>query len=120
MSRADTAKKKKIRWSSLILVGVALFCVVHLCGQIKNYFGLLDEINYYKNELVVAQEEYDEQISRQDLLNNDAYIERLAREKLGMVKRGESVVSVVEGDGIDENNNAHAHDSSYDVDANPE
>ena len=119
MNNPKTNKRRSFRWSSLVLAGIALFCVIHLCGQVKDFFSLQGEIDQYQQELDIAKAEYQEQIDKQSMLGTDAYIERLAREELGMVRRGESVVSVVEGDGVDENH-IEVSDSDYDVDANPE
>ena len=109
-------KKKSLRWISLLILGLALFFVIRLGNQIVEYNELKEELAYYQSELAVAEEQYNEQLAQQELLNNDAYIERLAREKLGMVKEGESVISI-----LDENSTqAPNQGENYDVDSNPE
>ena len=45
--------------------------------------------------LAEAQAVYDDKMATIELLDNPAYLERVARENLGMVKQGETIVSVV-------------------------
>ena len=117
MNNKKDRKTKSFRWFSLIVVAVLVFAVVNLVGQVRDYVGLTYEVKYYEDQLVAAQAEYADQIAQQDLLNNSAYLERMAREKLGMVKEGEAVISVIGADAAD---NVSSSPEEYDVDANPE
>lgn len=88
-------KKKTFRWRKLLIVGLALFFCARLGGQINQYFELKAEAEYYQEQLALAEAEYQTQLDKQELYYNEAYLERVARERLGMVKQGESVVSIL-------------------------
>lgn len=88
-------RKRTFRWSKLLLILAAVFCIVQLCGKIDRYRALEDEVALYEAQLAQAQAEYEEKQATIALLDNEAYIERLARENLGMVKAGETVVSAI-------------------------
>ena len=87
--------KKKLRWTKLLLILAVCFFLVQLYGTIDRYLTLEDEIGYYQEQLAQAEAAYEERLATIELLDDEAYIERLARENLGMVKQGETVVSAV-------------------------
>ena len=89
----QTKKKKKFRWWNILLVAAALFFCVRLGMQVNEYFALQEEAEYYREVLSETEDAYQEQLEKEELLNNESYLERVAREKLGMVKEGETVVS---------------------------
>lgn len=94
----ENKKRKSFRWWNLLVVGLALFLCVRLGMQIAEYYELQDEAAYYEQVLADTEEAYQEQLDKQELLYNDAYLERMARERLGMVKAGETVISTVNTD----------------------
>ena len=126
MSNSGSVKnnKKKFRWVNLLMFALAIFFVTRIGGQIHEYSGLIEEKKYYEQQLELVEAAYEEQLAEEELLNNDAYIERLAREKLGMVKAGESVVSVVDTDQPSSDSfsseSVYSGNNDYDVDSNPE
>ena len=77
---------------------MAVLFSVRLGQQARQYMSLNEEAESYRQQLVAAQAEYDEKQEQIDLLSNDAYIEKLARSRLGMVKKGETVVMTVDAD----------------------
>lgn len=94
-----TTKRRKIksfRWLNLFAVFIVFFFCFRIGGQIKQYIELQRQVDYYKEQLEMVQADYAAQLARKDLLNNTAYLERMARERLGMVKEGEEVVSIVD------------------------
>ena len=64
--------------------------------QVKQYHDLQEEKAYYQEVLAETEAVYQDQLDKQELLYNDSYLERMARERLGMVKDGETVISTVE------------------------
>lgn len=91
----ENKKKKTFRWWNILVVGLALFFCVRLGLQIKEYHDLQDEAAHYEQVLAETKAAYQEQLDKQELLYNDSYLERMARERLGMVKEGETVISTV-------------------------
>lgn len=92
------AQRRSFRWLNLLAILVVFFFCLRIGGQIREYNDLQGQVAYYQDQLALAEAEYDEQLKKMDLLNNDSYIERMARERLGMVKEGEEVVSIVKID----------------------
>ena len=90
--------KKSFRWSKLIIIAALALCVWRLGDRIDHYFDLQAEVDMYTIQLAQEQSIYNEKQEIISLMEKDAYLERLAREKLGMVKVGEVVVSAVESD----------------------
>ena len=74
---------------------IVVFCLFKLGIRINHYWELKDQVDIYTAQLEEVKAEYDEKLQTVTLLENDAYLERVARENLGMVKTGETVVSAV-------------------------
>ncbi|NLF80205.1 MAG: septum formation initiator family protein [Clostridia bacterium] len=108
-------KRRSFRWLNLLAILVVLFFCLRIGGQIREYRALQGQVVYYQDQLTLAQAEYDQQLKKMELLNNDSYIERMARERLGMVKEGEEVVSIVKIDLPD-----YVDNSNINADAAPE
>lgn len=91
----ENKKKRTFRWWNILVIGLVLFFCVRLGLQIKEYYDLQDEAAHYEQVLAETKAAYQEQLDKQELLYNDSYLERMARERLGMVKEGETVISTV-------------------------
>ena len=87
--------RRPARWLiPLILVVVAL-CAVQMTEKITHLSQLNRQADECRLRLAQAQALYDEKMETIELLDNPDYIQRVARESLGMVKQGETIVSVV-------------------------
>ena len=82
----------------LVVVTLAVLFTVRLGQQVQQYRNLCQEAETYRSQLTVAEKAYGDKLAQIDLLSNDAYIERLARARLAMVKAGESVVMAVDAE----------------------
>ena len=92
--RRQTAKRS-FRWLNLLVFVIVLFFCIKLGGQVQQYFVLNKEISEQQEKLAVAEAEYEAQTANEEMLYDDAYIEQIARERLGMVKEGEEAVSIL-------------------------
>lgn len=85
------SKGKKRIFLILFLIGFSLY----FCGTVIGQQSLMeDKKKEYQSVLQKIDEEKkvkEELLQQKDIMDNDAYIEKVAREKLGMVKRGEKV-----------------------------
>lgn len=97
-SKQRPPRRRSVHWMKILILLVAVLFLTRIVGQVQQYHALLGEAEQYRAQLATAQAEYAEKQETIDLLGNDAYIEREAREKLGMVKPGETVVSPVQVD----------------------
>ena len=89
-------RKKKIHWFHLLFVIAAILGLARIGGQIKTCLELQDQAAALRVELAEAQNTYERKLAQVELLNDDAYIARMARERLGMVYEGETVVMTVD------------------------
>ena len=74
-----------------ILVGFFIFAVAFL--YLRNYLELVRmeyQISVVKKEIAVWEERCNELLKEIDYLSSDEYVEKIAREKLGLVKPGET------------------------------
>lgn len=89
---ASPGKKRSQRRFAAFMAVVLLLLALPMVRTGISYFQLrhrLDEVRQTNQELLSTQAELQKQIED---LENPAVIERLAREELGLVKPGESVV----------------------------
>ncbi|MCR4962636.1 MAG: cell division protein FtsL [Firmicutes bacterium] len=98
MDKPENKKRKRFSWLRLIGVAVAVLLLIKLCQQYDVYRSMVDQLEGYQQELAQAESEYQAALEKNELMYNDSYIERLARENLGMVKPGEIRVSTVKVD----------------------
>ena len=96
VERRQNIQIKSFRWLNLLVVLLLLFFGINLGIQAQEYFSLRAEINDYQSQLAVVEAEYENQTLLQQTLYDEATIEKMARERLGMVKEGEAVVTVPE------------------------
>lgn len=89
-------KRKKVRFK---LKGPAVIMLILLGFIFYSFGGQMVEMYNVQHELTNIQAQIDEfRVKNADLrkqveqLNSDAYIEREAREKLGLVKPGEKII----------------------------
>ncbi len=87
-------RKSSRRWS---LKGIAIFSIIiyllfsaaHLGYKLYQTNLQIEIFEQQKQALIEEQKSFQEQIEQ---LNDDNHIERLAREELGLIKSGETVV----------------------------
>ena len=94
---SQTSKpKKSFSWFKLLLICLALFVLAKLGQQYQRYQYILAEVDDCRQRLEVAQNEYEDLQKHVQLLYCDSYLEQLARKSLGMIKKGEVVISTAE------------------------
>ncbi len=95
-SQSKPGKQKKVKFK---LKGPSVILLILLGFIFYSFGGQMVEMYNVRHEIQKIQEQMDElRIKNADLrkqieqLNSDAYIEREAREKLGLVKPGEKII----------------------------
>ena len=85
-------KKKKFRFFAAFLVLFMAFMIYKCCGQ----FYEIGRLNSQKADLEATyaqiQQEKSDLEAKKELLNDDTYLERMAREHLLMVRDGEYLI----------------------------
>ncbi|NSW91137.1 MAG: septum formation initiator family protein [Firmicutes bacterium] len=84
-------KRKSSRWGLLILIAFRVYFLFIVVEQQK-VLGLKKEAMKNIQAKIEEETKINEELKRQkEILNTDEYIEKVAREKLGMVKPGERI-----------------------------
>ncbi len=87
---------KKIRWGKILMVVFTVFVLLQFGQQYIKYTEVNSEIAVYEDKLEVAEAKYEDLKQEKSLLLSDSYIEKMAREDLGMIKKGEVLLSPAE------------------------
>lgn len=84
-------KRKKSGFWVLVVIGLFIYFAYTVIGQQKLLYDKNVEMNDV-NANIAKEKKLNEELKKQkDMVNSDEYIEKIAREKLDMVKRGERV-----------------------------
>lgn len=82
-------QRRQINWFVIIMIIMFLLAAFKLGEQAITYRDLSQERIKAEERLKAAQEENDRLNQEKEHLNDPEYIEKLAREELGMTKNGE-------------------------------
>ena len=91
-------KKRKLKITTAILVVIVLFMLIKgvmLQPQITDNY---DKISELESQIEYEQKRAEEVDALKENVNTDEYIEKIAREKLGMIRKDEIVFVDVTGD----------------------
>jgi cell division protein FtsB len=86
------------RLSSLILILLLIYLVVSFTLQFKKLYAMQNEMKEVQKKVVELQDKNDQMRKQLKLVQSDQYIEQMAREKLGLVKSGESRIITAQPD----------------------
>lgn len=102
-TRPKSRRKLKFRLSgpSVIFLIILGFIFYSFSGQMVEMYNVQGELNNIKTQMQELQAKNAELRRQVEQLSSDAYIEREAREKLGLVKPGEKIILEVKpGDAV--------------------
>ena len=85
----EKKQRRQINWFVIIMIIMFLLAAFKLGEQAITYRDLSQERIKAEERLKAAQEENDRLNQEKEQLNDPEYIEKLAREELGMTKNGE-------------------------------
>lgn len=86
----EVKRKFRFRWFRLILVGIFAYCVYLTIGQHNQLTAICRETESTRARLEEANKNKAALLDERTRLNDRGYIEKLAREDLGLVKPGEA------------------------------
>jgi len=78
-------------WCALLLVGLLLYFGYFSWGQFKLMLELRRELSQVEQGIVAAEQHSQELTAEIEYLKSDFYIEKVARQELGLVKPGEII-----------------------------
>ena len=93
-----STKKRKMKITAALLFAVVLFMLVKgvmLQPQITNNY---DKISELKSQIEYEKQRAEEVDALKENVDSDEYIEKIAREKLGMIRKDEIVFVDVTGE----------------------
>ena len=82
-------KRKKFNWGLIILVVALAYFAVSMFDIQKAIYAKQKEINNIEKKIAQEKNTSKELNKLKKILNTDEYIDKIAREELGMVKPGE-------------------------------
>lgn len=85
----DKAKKHGINWFLIAILVIVGYCSCILINQQLTLSALNSDIENARERLATAQSENQKLKEENQLLTDDVYVEKLAREELGMTRQGE-------------------------------
>lgn len=95
----DVSHKLMFNWRKILFSIIFALILLSWCfgftGKLIDYYNLLDEENYLTKEEKQLHEKIGHLNNEKQNLNQDWYIEKLAREKLNLAKPGEVLIKVV-------------------------
>lgn len=98
VERKKAQKKRNLKLTTLILIAVVLFLIIKgimLQPQItENY----DKISELEEQIEYEQQRADEVDALKENVDSDEYIEKIAREKLGMIRKDEIMFIDITGE----------------------
>lgn len=85
------SKRKKSGWGWIVVVGFLVYFAWSMVDQQGMLYRKDQEMKKIEDK-INEEKRINEQLKKQkDTMNSDEYVEKVAREKLGMVKKGERV-----------------------------
>lgn len=84
-------KRKSSRFWTFIIVGLFVYFAYTMFEQEKVFYNKNREMNDIETKLNEEEKLENDLKSEMEILNSDEYNENVAREELGMVKRGEKI-----------------------------
>ncbi|MCI6869940.1 MAG: septum formation initiator family protein [Selenomonadales bacterium] len=92
MAKVSNRTRKKSRhpnWFMFILIAVMLYSICKIVDQQQALNNLDDDLSQAQARYEAAKKENEELLKEQQNLGDPDYVERLAREDLGMTRQGE-------------------------------
>ncbi len=86
---AKKQKKSNRIWVRIFLIVFAIVVVADVAWQYQRYEVLQEELSEINQQIAEEKKKATDFEARKEYYNSDAYIEQIAREKLGLVKSNE-------------------------------
>lgn len=87
---AEGRRRFRLKWFRLILMGIFIYCGYLMIGQHTQLNAICRETDSTEARLEEANKNKAALLAERTKLNDRSYIEKLAREDLGLVKPGEA------------------------------
>jgi cell division protein FtsL len=85
------SRKKKSRFGIFVLMAIFIYLSYLAVGQQRMIYAKNLENSKVESKIAVEKKTNEELKNEEKIINSDEYIEKVARDKLGMVKKDERV-----------------------------
>ena len=90
--KKGTRRKFRLNGPAVILLLVLGFVFYTFGGQMVELYNVRHEVKKIRGQIEEMEKKNDELNKQVQFLQSDAYVERMAREKLSLVKPGEKII----------------------------
>lgn len=80
---------KNIRW---IVILVSLFMIISLSRSVGDLWGRRNIVEQEQKRLSELEKKHEELVEKYDLVQTPGFVEREARDRLGMAKEGDTII----------------------------
>jgi cell division protein FtsB len=80
---------RKIHW---IIVLVSIFMIISLSGSVMDLWGRRTVVEKERERLIQLEKKNNELTKKLEMVQTTAFVEKEARERLGMAKEGDTVI----------------------------
>lgn len=95
-SQGQAKRRKRLRLPVVFVIVICALFGIRFYQEFRLYQEMKVEVAYYQTQVAEAEAEYEYLLELKSYHFNDAYLERLARENLGMIKEGETLIYPME------------------------
>ncbi len=95
----QASPKGRLRLEAIGIILIVLYLLVQGARGLWRQGEMVIRYQNLKKEITLEQDQQEQQKRRIDRLQDPRYIELIARDRLGLVKRGEKVYKLVEPEG---------------------
>lgn len=81
-----------MKWYKLIIIGISIILIIGLCGSLADIWSKRDVVGIREEKLIKIKKEHEVLKKKLEETKTSAFIEREARERLGLVQPGETIV----------------------------
>ena len=89
---------RRVIWSQVLILATLVFLILigfSAVGRLTHLYGLRQDEARLRAEIAVLESEHQALEQRKAEVQSDAYIEKVAREQLNLIKPGETAVVIV-------------------------
>lgn len=97
VGKSRTSRKKRLSWTTLTIVGVFLVAFIPMLRQ---NFRLRGQEAFYRGEVLRLEKENARLANVMEQMESPYLVEKIAREQLGLMKKGEVMFKVKESEDV--------------------
>ena len=81
-----------MKWYKVVIIGISIVLIIGLVGSLADIWSKRDVVSIRESRLFVVKKEHESLKKKLEEAKTVAFVEREARERLGLVQPGETVI----------------------------